>query len=169
MTYDEYKKLVEEYDSTDSVSRRGEIEEKVFEVSVALARKLEGMYNKFGESFIKDDDYRSDSGGFSIEDFDKIRVYLIYSDHWKYGGECRFGVSVPMNMLDVENRIAKMRSLRDKQIENLQKEHYGNELHIGSLKKKNEEILEKIAQLEHERANDPGYVKPEVPCEKEGK
>lgn len=169
MTYDEYKKLVEEYDSTDSVSRREEIEEKVFEISVALAKKLEGMYNKFGESFIKDDDYRSDRGGFSVEDFDKIRVFLVYSDHWQYGGECSFGVSVPMNMLDVENRLAKMRSLRDKQIENLQKEHYVNELHIGSLKKKNEEILAKIAQFEHDRANDPGNVKPEVPCEKEGK
>ena len=66
MTYEEYRKLVEEYDSTDSVSRRDEIEDKVHEISVALARKLEEMYNKFGESFIKDDDYRSDRGGLTI-------------------------------------------------------------------------------------------------------
>ena len=154
MTYEEYRKLVEEYDSTDSVSRRDEIEDKVHEISVALARKLEEMYNKFGESFIKDDDYRSDRGGFSIEDFDGRRVLLIYSDHWKYGGECRFGVSVPMNMLDVENRLAKMRSLRDRQIEKLKREHRGNEEHMKNLSELNERILDKISRLEQERDND---------------
>ena len=154
MTYDEYKNLVKEYEETDSVSRREEIEDKVFEVGVTLARKLEELYNRFGESFIQDDDYRSDRGGFSVEDFDSRRVLLIYSDHWKYGGECRFGVSVPMNMLDVENRLAKMRSLRDRQIEKLKREHRGNEEHMKNLSELNERILDKISRLEQERDND---------------
>lgn len=154
MTYGEYRKLVKEYDSTDSVSRREEIEDKVYDVGVALARKLEELYNRFGEYFIKDDDYRSDRGGFSVEDFDSRRVLLIYSDHWKYGGECRFGVSVPMNMLDVENRNAKIRSLRDGQIEKLKKEHRGNEEHMKNLSELNERILDKISRLEQERDND---------------
>ena len=161
MKYDEYKKLVEEYDSTDSISRREEIEDKVFDISVALVKGLERMYNSFGGSFIDDDEYRSDRGGFSLREFGCDRVLLIYSDRWQYGGECSFGVSVPMNMLDVENRLAKMRSLRDSQIEKLKRKHYENELIIGRLAKENDEITQKIAQLEHDRDNDPNYVKPE--------
>ena len=59
-----------------------------------------------------------------------------------------------MNMLDVENRLAKMRSLRDRQIEKLKREHRGNEEHMKNLSELNERILDKISRLEQERDND---------------
>lgn len=151
MTYTEYKELVKEYTSSDSVSRREEIEEEVYKASVALAKRLEAMYNRFGATFINDDEYRSDRGGFSFNDFDEHRVLLTYSDHWQYGGECSFGVSVPMKMLDVENRIAERRSLREKQIATLKKEYDDNNSQIEELTKDNKTIIVRIAQLEKER------------------
>lgn len=151
MTYAEYINLVKEYDSTDSVSRRKEITEEVYKASVALAKQLEAMYNRFGATFINDDEYRPDRGGFSFNDFDEHRVFLTYSDHWKYGGECSFGVSVPMKMLDVENRIAERRSLREKQIDTLKKEYDANNRQIEELTNDNKTIIVRIAQLEKER------------------
>lgn len=151
MTYAEYINLVKEYDSTDSVSRRKEITEEVYKASVALAKQLEAMYNRFGTTFINDDEYRSDRGGFSFNDFDKHRVLLTYSDHWKYGGECSFGVSVPMKMLDVENRIAERRIIRNNYIARLKKEHDENTHQIEYLTEENKNLLNRIAQLEKER------------------
>lgn len=154
MTYTEYKELVKEYNSTDSVSRRKEIKEKVYKTSVALAKHLEGMYNRFGATFIDDDEYRSDRGGFSLEEFSEGNVDLTYSDHWQYGGECCFGITVPMKMLDVANRISERNRLRDKYIVQLKDEHDRNNRQIDHLKEENKNLLDRIAQLEKERADE---------------
>ena len=151
MTYTEYKELVKEYNSTDSVSRREKIKEEVYKTSVALAKQLEGMYNRFGATFINDDEYRSDRGGFSLVEFSGANVHLRYSDHWQYGGECCFGITVPMKMLDVANRIAERHSLRDKYIVQLKDEHDRNNRQIEHLKEENKNLLNRIAQLEQEK------------------
>ena len=151
MTYAEYINLVKEYDSSDSVSRRKEITEEVYKASVALAKQLEAMYNRFGTTFINDDEYRSDRGWFSLIEFNENKAQLRYADHWQYGGECCFDISVPMKMLDVENRLAERRILRCKYIEQLKKEHNENTSQIEYLTEANKSLLNRIAQLEKER------------------
>ena len=151
MTHNEYKSLVKEYNETDSVSRREEIRDRVYKTAVALAKQLEGMYNRFGATFINDDEYRSDRGWFSLLEFDEYKAHLRYADRWQYGGECCFGIAVPMKMLDVENRLAERHSLRDKYIVQLKEKHDRNNRQIEHLKEENKNLLTRIAQLEQEK------------------
>ena len=147
MTYTEYKELVKEYNSTDSVSRREKIKEEVYKTSVALAKQLEGMYNRFGATFIDDDEYSSDRGCFSLIRFDGEIVTLNYSDTWKYGGDCSFGVSVPMRMLDVGARSDEQHRLFEEQIARLEKEFEENSQTMVSLRVQNRKIVAEISRL----------------------
>ena len=154
MTHRDYLNLVKEYNATNSISRRKEIADEVSKTSIALAKELEAMYNRFGTTFVNDDEYRADRGGFSLIEFDADEAHLRYSDRWQYGGECCFGVAVPMRMLDVENRLAEIRSLREEQIVSLRKEYEDNNSQIEQLTEDNKTLLERIAQLEKEREAD---------------
>ena len=80
MTYNEYKQLVHQYKSSDSVKERKEIESKFYDAAVTLMRRLEAVHRKYGTCFVENSDYRDDRGGISLEDFGEQNVYLHYSD-----------------------------------------------------------------------------------------
>ena len=108
MTYEEYQKLYEEWKTTDSIKRKSEIEEQIYQVAYDLAKKLIGIYDKWGKKFVQDPDFSSERGCYSLNtdelDFDgKERVWLKYEDSWGYGGHCDFGIDVWMKYLDEKN------------------------------------------------------------------
>ena len=108
MTYEEYQKLYEEWKSTDSIKRKGEIEEQIYQVAYDLAKKMIGIYDKWGKKFVQDPDFSTERGCYSLDkeelDYDgKERVWLRYTDTWAYGGECDFGIDVHMKFLDEKN------------------------------------------------------------------
>lgn len=136
MTYNEYRKLVQEYRDTDSIKRGNEIKSLVYKTAKALLRTLQMTYLGYGKRFVEDSDYREDRGCLELDEFGEINVYFLYSDHWQYGGECNFGIKVPMKYLDASElrkleselkseRIPQLKQLMatySKQIGNLQEQ-----------------------------------------------
>lgn len=148
MTYNEYKQLVHQYKSSDSVKERKEIESKIYDAAVALMRRLEAVHCKYGSSFIDDSEYRDDRGGISLEDFGEQNVYLHYSDRWSYGGECDFGIAVPMRFLD-ECEYSKLENeLKDKHIAHLKCEIESCTNQIKNLRQKAEKMEQELKGLE---------------------
>ena len=147
MSYDEYKELVREYWETDSIKRRDEIFDKLYDVSVTLCEHTEKIYNTYGQAFVKDDDYSMDRGGYSLERFDEDKAHLVYSDHWSYGGECCIGISVPMKYLDVDERMKLKDELKAKRVAALKSAYQSNLDRIECIKTENLSILEKLAKL----------------------
>ena len=90
---------------------------------------------------------KSGRGGYSLNEFDDNETYLIYSDHWRYGGECSIGIEVPMKYLDVDERLKLEDELKRKHIDSLKKTYKMNLDHIESIKKKNEEIFDSLIKL----------------------
>ena len=108
MTYEEYQKLYEEWKTTDSIKRKEEIEGQIYQVAYDLAKKMIGIYDKWGKKFVQDPDFSTERGCYSLNtdelDFDgKERVWLRYEDSWGYGGHCDFGIDVYMKYLDEKN------------------------------------------------------------------
>ena len=108
MTYEEYQKLYDEWKTTDSIKRKGEIEGQIYQVAYDLAKKMIEVYDKWGKKFVQDPDFSNERGCYSLNtdelDFDgKERVWLRYEDSWGYGGHCDFGIDVYMKYLDEKN------------------------------------------------------------------
>ena len=144
MTYDEYKELVKEYRETDSIKRRDEIRGMIFSESKALCETIEKLHNKWGFEFVDDSDYQIGKGGYSLHDFDSTEVNITYSDHWRYGGECCIGISVPMKYLDVDERMKLEDELKAKRVAALRNSYRCNLDSIENIKQQNVEILEKL-------------------------
>ena len=126
MTYEEYQKIYEEWKSTDSIKRKGEIEEQIYKLAYDLAKKLIDIYAKWDKKYVKESDFRNDRGCISLNteelDFDgKERVWLRYEDSWGYGGHCDFGIDVYMKYLDEKNIQELEDQLMDERIELLRK------------------------------------------------
>lgn len=128
MTYNDYKALYDEYWNTDSIKRREEIEEKISKAGLALFNRVRGIFDKYHarKQLIHDSDYRDDRGwiGLAHEDDDlamieKDNFYLCYSDHWQYGGECCFTITINAHWFDAANRKKLAEELRKKRIEKL--------------------------------------------------
>ena len=128
MTYEEYQKIYEEWEKTDSIKRKEELEEQIYDAALGLMKRLIGLYAKYGKKYVQDDDYRDDRGCISLDkeelkygDGGTKRIWLRYTDHWKYGGECDFGIDVYMRYLD-EKKIQELEDqLIDERIELLKK------------------------------------------------
>ena len=126
MTYEEYKKIYEEWKSTDSIKRKGESEEQIYGVAYDLAKKLIGIYDKWGKKFVQDQYFSNERGCYSLDreelEYDgDSRVWLRYTDSWAYGGECDFGIDVPMKLLDEKNVQELEDRFLDERIELLRK------------------------------------------------
>ena len=118
MTYEEYLKLYDEWKSTDSINRKGEIEGEIYKAAYGLAKKLIGIYDKWGKKFVQDPYFSNERGCYSLDkeelEYDgNERVWLRYTDTWAYGGECDFGIDVHMKYLDEKN----IQELEDKLLE----------------------------------------------------
>lgn len=147
MTYDKYKKLYKEWSDTDSISRKDDIEEQISETAEALFKRLREIYLRYGQDFVDDDDYRDDRGGLSFQDCDRDIVRFYYSDRWAYGGECMFGINVPMKYLDAEEWKSLEGRLRDERIRRLIWHVDGNRKKMEYLKaeiEKNEAELQRL-------------------------
>lgn len=126
MTYEEYQKIYEEWEKTDSINRKEEIEEQIYDAALGLMKKMIGIYAKYGKRFVRDNDYRDDRGGIYLDKEElgyggKERVWLRYYDTWAYGGECDFGIDVQMKYLDEKNIQELEDRLMDERIELLKK------------------------------------------------
>lgn len=126
MTYEEYQKLYDEWEKTDSIKRKEELEEQIYDAALGLMKKMIDIYAKYGKKFVQDDDYRDDRGCISLNTEElgyggKTRVWLRYTDHWAYGGECDFGIDVQMKYLDEKNIQELEDQLMDERIELLRK------------------------------------------------
>ena len=126
MTYEEYQKIYEEWEKTDSIKRKEELEEQIYDAALGLMKKMIGIYAKYGKRFVQDDDYRDDRGCISlnVEELGyggKKRVWLRYTDHWAYGGECDFGIDVSMKYLDEKSLQELEDQLLEDRIELLRK------------------------------------------------
>ena len=128
MTYEEYLKVYEEWEKTDSIKRKEELEEQIYDAALGLMKRLIDLYAKYGKRYVQDDDYRDDRGCISLDkeeleygDGGTKRVWLRYTDHWAYGGECDFGIDVYMKYLDEKNIQELEDQLMDERIELLRK------------------------------------------------
>jgi len=126
MTYEEYQKIYDEWEKTDSIKRKEELEEQIYDAALGLMKKMIGIYAKYGKRFVQDDDYRDDRGGISLNTEElgysgKERVWLRYYDHWKYGGECDFGIDVHMKYLNEKSLQELEDQLLEDRIELLRK------------------------------------------------
>ena len=126
MTYEEYLKVYEEWKSTDSIKRKGELEKNIFDAAHDLMKRLIDLYAKWDKKYVQESDFRDDSGCYSLDteelDFDgKERVWLRYEDSWAYGGHCDFGIDVHMKYLDEKNLQELEDQLMDERIELLRK------------------------------------------------
>ena len=157
MTHSEYKKLVEEYYKTDSISRRKEIKDKLEDACIALLHTMDRIYGEFGFHFVDDTDYQPDNGGCtSLERFCPDEADLRYYAHWRYGGECDIGMTVETKFFDLENRLKLRSELREKRRSILKEEILDNESQIEFLKKRNEEIVSKLKKFETTEENNDG-------------
>ena len=155
MTYAEYKKLHEEWGTTDSISRKEELEEEICDIACDLLSKLVKKYAKWGRKFVDDDDYRTDSGGLSLVKDElgydgDLNVWLNYYDHWKYGGECDFNIKVPMKYLDEENMVALEADLRKKRFDELNCELINVHKEIERLTERKAKLQEEVGKLRKE-------------------
>ena len=126
MTYEEYLKVYEEWKSTDSIKRKGELEKNIFDAAHDLMKRLIDLYANWDKKYVQESDFRDDSGCYSLDteelDFDgKERVWLRYEDSWAYGGHCDFGIDVHMKYLDEKNLQELEDQLMDERIELLRK------------------------------------------------
>ena len=125
MTYDEYKNIRREWTETDSISRKKEIEEAIFNAAYDLFRKLHEVYKKRGRKFVQDDEYSDVRGHYTLDtedlDWDGDNVHLRYEDSWAYGGYCDITLTVPMKYLDEEKLSELDRQLLEERIEELRK------------------------------------------------
>ena len=159
MTYEEYKKLYMEWNSTDSISRKEEIEETISEVACGLLHRLVNLYSKRGRRYVEDSDYRTDMGGTSLvtEELEwdgETTVHLNYYDHWQYGGECDIGIEVKMKYLDEDEFNKLDGELKKKQLETLEKTLQSKKNEIVHLTEKIGELEAKISELKQETGND---------------
>ena len=159
MTYEEYKKLYEEWSSTDSISRKEEIEETIAEVACGLLHRLVNLYAKRGCRYVNDSDYRTDMGCTSLVADElawdgETTVHLNYYDHWQYGGECDIGIEVKMKYLDEDEFNKLDEELRKKQLEALEKTLQSKKNEIVHLTEKIGELEAKISELKKETGND---------------
>ena len=155
MTYDEYKALYKEWRETDSKSRCEEIEDIIEAAAIDLHRKLHSEYLKRGKRFVTDAHYREDSGSLCI-DAEELSwnggksVYLIYTDMWRLGGECRIGIRVPMKYLDEKAFTELDKKLKKEQLETLEREVENDKKTVERLKESIVKSEQKIAQLKEE-------------------
>ena len=149
MNYSEYQNIVKEYEESDSVRRREEIKEQVYDASTDLLTVLNRLYAKYGKDFVDDDDYREDRGWLSLSernDFNEHTVYLHYSDHWAYGGECDFGISVPMKYLDKEALSELEEQLSEGRVKSIRNSIKEKKETIERLKKEVEELEAELTE-----------------------
>jgi transposase len=145
-TFADYKALVKEYEETDSVSRRESIKEAIRSKAEELLHELIALYAKYGRDYVEDDDYREDRGWLSLAEFDEDKACMNYSDRWKYGGECYFGIEVPMKYLDDDEMTALEKKLREEHMSYIQVKRDA----LKRLKKAAEELKTEIEELDAE-------------------
>ena len=159
MTYEEYKKLYKEWQTTDSKSRTEEIEETISEVACGLLHRLVNLYDKRGCRYVDDSDYCTDRGGTSLvadelEWDGETTVHLNYYDHWRYGGECDIDISVKMKYLDEDEFNKLDEELKKKQLETLEKTLQSKKDELVHLTKRIGELEAKISEMKQEICND---------------
>lgn len=122
MTSEDYKQLYQKYKTTDSVSEKDQLKEKIIVAAIALVKWMGETYTNMGyaDEFIDDDDYRTDRGGWSVDYFDEDEIQFTYSDSWRYGGYCELGKTINPKYFDVENRNALVKKLKEKQIKDIE-------------------------------------------------
>jgi hypothetical protein len=141
MTKEEYLALYEEYQTTDSISRREEICEEIYKNAIALFNLVSDIFARYGmiKKLITDDDYRDDRGHLSLaydksyydEDNEsssdamiyKTHLYLRYSDSWQYGGYCSFVIRLETKWFDIEERKKLALQLKEEGIKKLESEN----------------------------------------------
>ena len=126
MTYEEYLKVYDEWEKTDSIKRKEELEKNIFDAAHDLAKKLIDLYDKWDKKYVQESDFSNERGCYSLNteelDYDgKDRVWLRYEDSWAYGGHCDFGIDVHMKYLDEKNIQELEDQLMDERIELLRK------------------------------------------------
>ena len=155
MTYDEYKKLYAEWESNDSKSRGEEIEKAIKDAACGLLHKLTRAYAERGKDFVDDPDYQEGRGGCSLckgeLPYDgKTTIHLRYYDHWRYGGECDIGISIPMKYLDEDEFLKLEQELDAEYLIELERTLKSRKETIENWTKENSEIEAKISELKGE-------------------
>ena len=132
MTRAEYEALYDEYWNTDSLKRREEIEDKIWQAARALFSRVRDIFDKYNarNQLITDghdEDYREDSGslGLAREDFGapmmwKEHLLLRYSDRWAFG-ECSFTICLYTKWFDPDERKKLATELKEMEIARLEK------------------------------------------------
>ena len=155
-TFAEYRALVKEYEESDSKSRREFIENAIYDKAKTLLHKLRTLYARYGKDYVEDSDYREDRGCLSLTDFGENNVYINYSDHWAYGGECDIGIEVQMKYLDSDETAALEKELRAEHMSYVKKSIQEKRTAIENLKK---EVVALEAKLKAEEQLEQEFVK----------
>lgn len=147
-----YKKLVQEYNESDSVSRRKAIEDAVYQEARFLLHKLIALYAKYGKNYVYASEFQESCGELSLAEFDESTVWLRYEDHWAYGGKCDIIIAVPMKYLDSDEMVALEKELREERVACVKKLIQEKMNIVEKLKKEIEELETESKELEKQES-----------------
>lgn len=150
MTYDEYKKLYQEYIESDSVKKRNEILEKITPVAFHLIKRVDLLYRRYGNRLLRRNvmfeiDHRKKSP------LDEKFVFLCYDDFGNTDEEPDYGESVKVNMELLEPKCLDKLAceLRERQITSCETANENYEIEIEERTgwmKQNNELKEKLME-----------------------
>ena len=144
MNYEEYLETLKKYNETDSIKEKEELENRINIVAEELLGVLIKLYAKYGKEFVEDSDYRDDRGYLSLESCGANYVDLHYSDRWSYGGECDFGIRVPMKYLDFEERNKLESAFKGQSVKDLAQKIDAKKKQIVLLQKEIEDLEKEL-------------------------
>lgn len=83
------KELLEQYNHSDSVKERDELEDKICNFIEKFVHDAQTIAEKYDTSYFGEGtDYRLGRGNWNFKHAYKDCVVLSYEDYWRYGGYC---------------------------------------------------------------------------------
>lgn len=146
MNYEEYLETLKKYKETDSIKEKEELEDLICTAAEGLLDTLVKLYAKYGKEFVEDSDYRDDRGYLSLESCGADYVDFHYSDRWSYGGECDFGIRVPMKYLDFDERNRLESTFKGKYAKDLVRKIDAKKKQIALLQKEIEDLEKELGK-----------------------
>lgn len=145
----EYKELFAEWRQCDSIKRHDEIANRIYHAAVALLKRLNCLYAKYGQRFVADDDYVEDHGYLTLRE-DRMHddtITLNYTDSLFNGGDCDINIVIPTDYLDEWGMTFLETKLERERVVFLRKEIAGLERTLKCTEKALEESRTELETL----------------------
>lgn len=159
----EYNELVAEWRQCDSIKLRDEIADRIYCAAVALLKKLNCLYAKYGRRFVVDDDYDEDRGYLTLRE-DRMHddaITLNYTDSLFNKGDCDINIVIPTKYLDEWWMTFLETELERERVEFLRKEIEKLEAAIKHAEKSIEEDKAELEALTASNKDKPKMNEPD--------